>query len=149
MDIWQSVGIERSHFQSLTSLLSLRYGGQLDHSNSSQVDKEDMIDSESVSSLDSNANNPMFEDTYDALRKRFLDRLAEFFSREEGPRSVVATAMLELHSDEGVNVYMARNQGFHNNGHLRKEDGALIKMIEKALSKVSLKTSGKTTLHIA
>ena len=147
MDVWQSIGVERSHFQSLVSLLSLRNGGQLEHSSSDLSDPGDEPgDSNSVNSSDSIINNPVSEGKYDALRKRFLDRLAELFSQEDDPRFVVAAAMRELPSDEGVDVYMARNHGFHKEGRLRKEDEDMFNIIQEALGKVSLRASGELSI---
>ena len=139
MDIWQNAGVDRSNFQSLAILLSLRNGGQLAYPDPS----DEAAETESVTSVDTCANNLLSGEDHDAVQKRFLDRLAELFAREKDYKYVVATALIERPSDEGIIIYMARNHGFHKNGVLLEDERKLIRTIEETLSKTSQQASGE------
>jgi hypothetical protein len=118
---WSLPGLSGQEFHALTNALLLKSGGQLEPT-FSEVDKaEDVKEandaaSEETTRLDQLSNSS----AYEKLKKTFLDRLAELAANEKRAGAVACTAMREL--EDGIVVWVARNEGFKNEDNLFFDD---------------------------
>ena len=126
---WNQGGLNKPLFVSLTNLLSLRNGGQLDAEDAFSDDSSDVTEETSSSAPTSHPATLSGQE----LKPRFLDRLAEVVSCKKGPTHVACTAMKEEINQ--VIIWVARNEGFV------ETDIVFFKRFEELMGKIE----GRTT----
>ena len=82
--------------------------GDVTYSNESNQEDDEGLDDEA--SIASNRCGPLFTNDMEKLKSRFLDRFAEFASKEKGPYSVTTSAMEEREND--VALWLSMNENF-------------------------------------
>lgn len=126
---WNQGGLNKPLFVSLTNLLGLRNGGQLDAEDAFSDDSSDVTEETSSSAPTSHPATLSGQE----LKPRFLDRLAEVVSCKKGPTHVACTAMKEEINQ--VIIWVARNEGFV------ETDIVFFKRFEELMGKIE----GRTT----
>ena len=111
---WDSPGLKKAEFIALTSLLSMRNGGQLEPLDNfdARHDGADESEDETASQHTDDTTRPrqFTVSSKDNLRRQFLDRFAEVLSKKKDARHVACAVMQE---QEGcVRIWVARNEGF-------------------------------------
>lgn len=112
---WDSPGLSKAEFLALTSLLSMRNGGQLeplDNFDTSHDHSTDESEDEVASQYTDDTTRPrqFTASSKDNLRRRFLDRFAEVLSKKKDARHVACAVMQE--QEDRVRIWVARNEGF-------------------------------------
>jgi hypothetical protein len=112
---WDSPGLNKVEFIALTSLLSMRNGGQLeplDNFDTSHDDSTDESGDETASQHTDDTTRPrqFTVSSKDILRRRFLDRFAEALAKKKDVRHVACAVMQE--QEDRVRIWVARNEGF-------------------------------------
>jgi hypothetical protein len=112
---WDSPGLNKAEFIALTSLLSMRNGGQLEpleNFDASHDDSSDESEDEAASQSTDDTTRPrqFTVSSKDNLRRRFLDRFAEALSKKKDARHVACAVMQE--QEDRVRIWVARNEGF-------------------------------------
>ncbi|KAH8806868.1 hypothetical protein DL96DRAFT_1763937 [Flagelloscypha sp. PMI_526] len=137
---WNLPELNKPEFVALTSLLSLKNGGQLDpldqvslEMEAEELDEADDDDEEgSISSTlsgDTTSPQRISQSSGSQLKKRFLDRLAEVLAHEPGALYVSCAVMQEY--EDHVVVRVACNQGF------KKSDRKFLRSFETIVSEIS------------
>ena len=83
-------------------------GGDVTYSNEINQEDDEGLDEEA--SLASNRCGPLLTNDMEKLKSRFLDRFADFASKEKGPYSVTSSAMEEREND--VTLWLSVNENF-------------------------------------
>lgn len=112
---WNTSGLNWSHFHSLANLLSLRNGGQAEHSSVTDIvleedEQSDDTEDGDTSSVNTGLAQRLSESGHGKLKRRFLDCLAEFAANKKGGIAVACSAMKE--AEDNVVIWIARNEGF-------------------------------------
>jgi hypothetical protein len=86
--VWSLQGLNKHHFTTFGNLLVLRDGGQVEPASlREELLSEELSDDESDSgSIDTNRPLPISQSGHDALKRKFLDCLAECAANKEGNR---------------------------------------------------------------
>lgn len=105
---WNQDGPNKPLFVSLTNLLSMRNGGQLEAHDTWSGDATGDSGSETSSGAATTVHPATLAGP--ELKTRFLDRLAEVVSCEKGPTHVACAVMKEENTH--VTIWVARNEGF-------------------------------------
>ena len=140
-------------FTVFAQLLSLRNGGQM---GIAQLDEFDQLDSpaddESIVSLNTTAADRGFDARDLGLRKRFLDRLSELLAYERGGDHVSCAVLREDEAEGRVDIWVARNTGFHSKGKSgqgnSRDDFAMIEMLEETVGTVATGQPGKPVIYM-
>lgn len=78
-----------------------------------------------------------------------MNRLAKLFSRADDPGFVAATSIVEHVAEDSMDIFMARNLGFHDKDRKRlKEDKTLINVLEKSITMIFLRGPGKLCQNV-
>jgi hypothetical protein len=121
---WNQDGLNKPLFVSLTNLLSMRNGGQLEaHDTCSDDATSDAGETSSSAATTHPATLSSPE-----LKTRFLDRLAEVVSCKKGPTHVACAVMKEENTH--VTIWVARNEGFV------EADVTFLKTFQELMSKI-------------
>jgi hypothetical protein len=109
---WNYPGLNKTHFNALGNLLSLRNGGQVEPAwlpdeMLEEVPEEDDWDAASV---DTRKAHQISDSGHNRLKRKFLDCLAEFAANRKNGKTVACTAMKE--AEDNVTLWIARNEGF-------------------------------------
>ncbi|CAG8984236.1 hypothetical protein HYALB_00004219 [Hymenoscyphus albidus] len=108
---WDHPCLKKQDFVALTNLLSLRSNGQVKPSSNDDIDQDEQASGKDYAeSIDTTSPQQISEFGNDKLKKRFLDVMAEFASREAGGSHVTCTA-IRAHG-ENSEIYVARNEPF-------------------------------------
>ncbi len=108
---WNYLGLNWSHFHSLTNLLTLRNGGQAEPSSLSNTVLEEDWDPDDNGDGDAPSMDTIFAYSgHGRLKRRFLDYLAEFAANKKGGTAVAYSAIKE--AKDNVVIWIARNEGF-------------------------------------
>ncbi|MCJ1381973.1 hypothetical protein MMC17_005085 [Xylographa soralifera] len=126
-------GTELVKITALANLLSLRNGGQLEPPQRLAEYSDDIEDADGID-LDVATDCPtqLADSGQLALKKRFLDRLAELLSRRKGGYSVVSCIMQER--EDLVQIKVTKNTSFTDT------DKTFTKTLERLLSAMSSTT---------
>jgi len=103
---WNQDGLNKPLFVSLTNILSLRNGGQLE---AQDAFSDDATDATGETSSSTPTTHPATL-AGSELKPRFLDRLAEVVSCKKAPTHVACAVMKEENNQ--VTIWVARNDGF-------------------------------------
>jgi hypothetical protein len=148
---WDLPGLNATRFASLTNLLSLRNGGQLEPAGpsvvqpSSHTDVLEVEDDDIDSLTDLNVEGeipaasvpPKSSPNHIRLMEKFLDRLAELVSREKGGDRVACTAMRA--GDHEVHLWVSLNDSF------TPQDRNFLKRLEEDLTRIASQQSRDNT----
>jgi len=112
--IWSLPGLNRHHFTAFSNLLALRNGGQVSPASLREellLGEQSDNDSDS-GSMDTRRAQLISKSGHDALKRRFLDGLAEFAANRKGGQWVACSAMRE--AEDTVVIWITRNEGFQD-----------------------------------
>ncbi|KAF8848410.1 hypothetical protein BDZ45DRAFT_810815 [Acephala macrosclerotiorum] len=112
--IWSLPGLNRHHFTAFGNLLALRNGGQVEPASLREklLSGEQSDDDSDSGSIDTSRAQPISKSGHDALKRKFLDCLAEFTANRKGGQSVACSAMKE--AEDSVTIWITRNEGFQD-----------------------------------
>lgn len=108
---WNHPSLDECQFIALTTLLSLRNGGQLEPLLKNIRDEEDSSEEEDIASVaDTTHPDEISACENEGLQKRFLDRFAELVACERAATHVACATMMQ--DEESTKIWTARNEGF-------------------------------------
>jgi hypothetical protein len=112
--VWSLQGLNKHHFMAFGNLLALCNGGQVEPASLREelLSEEQPDDDSDSGSVDTNRPQPISKPGHDALKRKFLDYLAECAAHKKGGKSVACSVMKE--AEESVTIWITRNEGFQD-----------------------------------
>jgi hypothetical protein len=112
--VWSRQGLNKHHFTAFGNLLALRNGGQVEPASLPEelLPEEQSDESSDSGSIDTSRPQLISKSGHDALKRKFLDCLAEFAANKKGGQWVACSAMKE--AEDSVIIWITRNEGFRD-----------------------------------